>query len=410
MFEKDFVPLITPTITQIVSQETGFYYSRKIETKHFTFRRNTDPEGTKRIYSWDPKISTGTPVKIHLYGTRTMYFWMDNEEISFNPIVKTTKQNEIQSIIDKIHDWNCQSAEELKNLIEQFYAISEGRIFSTHNQFYDFMSAPQFLVDMSIPTEHYSTYLNIKKEHGKESHNIDIEGNDLVADNNGNLVIKKLNVPKISHLSPIELFLYRAAASIISSYYEIESRPIKITADGNVAIPFSQGTCYKGITISYKILVTCFGEEKVKNKETILQLSSISCESLPFDKWPNRPIPERTRDQKKIKAYKEALLKWAKEGCKANEQKEIENLYELLLEIYHEKKPDIINYPEGSYKNIGSSYSFGFVPLESAIPKTTECIIDESPIINNPINKQNEQTASKSKITTLEMFSTLVES
>ena len=38
MFEKDFVPLITPTITQIVSQETGFYYSRKIETKHFTFR------------------------------------------------------------------------------------------------------------------------------------------------------------------------------------------------------------------------------------------------------------------------------------------------------------------------------------------------------------------------------------
>jgi len=50
------------------------------------------------------------------------------------------------------------------------------------------------------------------------------------------------------------------------------------------------------------------------------------------------------------------------------------------------------------------------VPLESAIPKTTECTIDESPIINNPINKQNEQTASKSKITTLEMFSTPVES
>lgn len=302
MFENGFIPLITPTIIQIVNEETGFYYSRKSETDYFTFRKNKDPEGTKRIYSWDPKKSTGTPVEIYLYGTRTMYFWMDNEEISFNPQAKKTKQNEIQCIIDKIRDWNCQSAEELKNLIEQFYAISEGRIFSTHNQFYDFISAPKFLIDMLIPTEHYSTYLTIEKQHGKESHHIDIDGHDLVADSNGNLVIKKLNVPKISHLSPIELFLYRTAASIISSYYEIEPRTIKITADGNVAIPFSQGTYNKEITISHKILIKCFGEEKVKNKETILQLSSISCESLPFDKWPNRPILERTRDQKKNKS------------------------------------------------------------------------------------------------------------
>jgi hypothetical protein len=92
----------------------------------------------------------------------------------------------------------------------------------------------------------------------------------------------------------------------------------------------------------------------------------------------------------------------AKEGCKANEHKEIENLYELLLEIYHGKKPEMINYPEGSYKKIDSSHSFSISYSEPIIPKNIEHPVATSPIINN----QSEQTVSKSKITTLEMFST----
>jgi len=66
----------------------------------------------------------------------------------------------------------------------------------------------------------------------------------------------------------------------------------------------------------------------------------------------------------------------------------------------------MINYPEGSYRNIGSLHSFSISYSEPIIPENIEHPVDTSPIINNQINNQSEQTASKSKITTLEMFST----
>jgi hypothetical protein len=61
MFENGFIPLITPTIIQIVNEETGFYYSRKKRNRLLYIQKEYRSRGTKRIYSWDPKKSTGKP-------------------------------------------------------------------------------------------------------------------------------------------------------------------------------------------------------------------------------------------------------------------------------------------------------------------------------------------------------------
>jgi hypothetical protein len=350
-------PVNTSTIKQIQDEEAGYVLVRKNTTKDFTFQLLSDPPGTRRTYSWDDKKSDGIPVELYLYGTRTMHVWINKDEVAFNPQLLKEIQGNIQNALDNIFGWNCRSVIDIKNSIESFLKIADGKIFTTYKEAtFDFISPWSFIFKSNLPSaEHY--YLSfsnptlgnrLDKIYGTHGFNYkfcsDLDGNVLILLPDETMSTNNYHLPKMNHMTNIEIFLYRLAEKSLTDYYNNES-PMKLQIQADGIIQKSEDRYGYGLNLPDSFLAECFGRDTVKNSKTIFEITTSSFDQIPLNKWPNKPERNKKMSEKEMTTYHHEMYNWITENCKHNHQEETKILYKKFLELYHDSLPEHINYP-----------------------------------------------------------------
>lgn len=384
-------PMNTSSIEQIQDEKAGYVLTRESKTRDFTFIRKNDPEKKRRKYSWDETISDGTPVTLY-HGVRTKYVWIDNDEIAFNPQLLKEIQGNIQNALDDIFNWNCRSIIDIKNSIETFLKIADGRIFTTYKDSpFDFLSPWLFVFDLVLPSMDKYNIGHLKpivgeslaKKYGDHSYEynycVDLDGNVLVLLKNGTMLTPEYSLPRMNHMTNIEVILYKIAEKTLTDYYNNES-PAHIEIKADKLIYNSKSNIVTGINIPSPLIAECFGRDTVKNSETIFDFTTSSFDQIPLNKWPNKPERKKNMSEKEMTTYRHNMYVWIAENCNHNRQEETKILYEKFLELHHDSLPEHINYP---------------LYPEDDIEETKE-----SKSINDPADLLTEKPA----MTTLSMF------